>query len=60
MADGNEVEWCVTKHVRFPWPWDTVIGRYPTEMDAQSALNVILQHPQFFTTYAVEKRVRGG
>ncbi len=53
-------EWVVAKHVRFPYPWDTVVGRYPTEMDAQSALNGLLRNPQWFTNYWIEKRVSGG
>jgi hypothetical protein len=60
MADEQAVEWVVVKHVRFPLPWDTVLGRYPTELDAINALNAIMIHPQWFTTYAVEKRVKGG
>ncbi len=59
MPDEN-VEWVIAKHVRFPIPWDTVIGRYPSEADAVAALNVIMRRPQWFTEYAVEKRVKGG
>ncbi len=61
MADGDtEVEWVVAKHVRFPLPWDVVIGRYPSELDAQKALDAVRDHAQWFTTYSCEKRVKGG
>ncbi len=59
MADDN-VEWVVVKHVRFPLPWDTVLGRYPSELDAINAMNAIMINRQWFTTYAIEKRVKGG
>ncbi len=61
MADGDQqVEWCLVKHVRFPIPWDTVMGRYPSEIDAVNALNAVMLRPQWVTSYAVEKRVKGG
>ncbi len=61
MADGDEqVEWVVAKHVRFPYPWDTVIGRYPSEIDAMNALNALTANRQWFTTYSCERRVKGG
>ncbi len=59
MADEN-VEWVLVKHVRFPLPWDTVVGRYPTEEDAINAFNGISYNRQWFTSYAVEKRIKGG
>lgn len=61
MADGEQqVDWCLVRHTRFPIPWDAVMGRYPTELDAQNALNAVLLHAQWFTTYSVERRVKGG
>ncbi len=57
MADA---EYVLVKHVRFPIPYDQDLGRYQTELDAQNALNAILLNKQWFTTYAIEKRVAGG
>lgn len=52
----DNTEWVVVAHYRFPIPHDEVIGHYPAAVDAAAALNTILQHPTWFTTYAVEHR----
>lgn len=52
----DNTEWVVVAHYTIPIPHDDVLGHYPTATDAAAALNTILQHPAWFTTYAVEHR----
>lgn len=60
MVDEPATEWVVVAHRRLPFASDTVIGRYMTQGDANSAYEHLLAHPQWFCTYSVERRVRGG
>lgn len=59
MADDN-CDWVVVKHSRFPFADDVVIGRYPDEASALKACNDAMLHAQWFCSYGVEKRIKGG
>jgi hypothetical protein len=58
MADDDNTIWVVVAHKRLPFPSDVVIGRYPTEQDANAAFEHLVQNPQWFTTYSVERRLK--
>lgn len=58
MADPqpDNTEWVVVAHYRIPIDHEEVLGHYPTAADAAAALNAVLEHPTWFTTYNVEHR----
>jgi len=58
MADPDNTVWVVVAHKRFPFPGDVVLGTYPTREDANSAWQHLVENPQFFTTYSVERRLK--
>jgi hypothetical protein len=58
MSDPDNTVWVVVAHKRLPFPGDVVIGKYPTEADATQAWEHLVQHPQWFTTYTVERRLK--
>ncbi len=60
MADdpANTV-WVVVSYQRVPWPYEKVLGTYATQDDAERAAETLRNHPQWFTTYSVERRLKG-
>lgn len=50
--------WCVVKHVRFPLSSDTIVGWYPSELDAIAAYNQMIIIRPMFTEYTIEHRIR--
>ena len=59
MADDpTNTVWVVVAYQRVPWPAHTVLGSYATQDDAERAAETLRNHPSWFTTYSVERRLK--